>query len=127
MARVRDDLKARLCAIDGVMVSESMFGNGDAYWVNGKEIAHFEREGVIEVRLTRRVIRDHRAAFRADDRVELRPSGADWIRLRFNSHNDVVFVVDMVTTAANAHQPAPGETAKAPPTGAELRRRQRFH
>jgi hypothetical protein len=127
MRNVRGDLEARLRMIEGVIVSESMFGDGDAYWVDGKEIAHFEREDVIEVRLTRQLIRERRPAFKADDRVELRPSGADWITVRTSSRRDVVFVVDLVTIAADAHQPPPGQTAKAPPTGEALRRRKRFH
>jgi hypothetical protein len=117
----------RLAAIDGVAVSESMFGHGDAYWVNGKEIAHFEGVGVLEVRLTRAVIRERRADLKADPRVELRPSGADWITLRFDNERDAAFVVELVATAANAHRPRPGVATKPPPTGADLKRRQRFH
>jgi len=124
---VRSDLEARLAGIDGAVVSDSMFGHGDAYWVNGKEIAHFEGEDVIEVRLTRAVIREHRAAFKADPRVQLRPSGADWITVQVSSAEDIVFVVELVTTAANEHRPPRGAPAKPPPTGAQLRRRQRFH
>ena len=35
---MRSDLEARLAGIDGAVVSDSMFGHGDAYWVNGKEM-----------------------------------------------------------------------------------------
>jgi len=104
-----------------------MFGTGDAYWCNGKEIAHFENDAVIEVRLTKAVIRERRDALKADARVELRPSGADWITVRLTSPPDVTFVVDLVRAAAKAHQPAPGERAKPPPAGPELDRRRRFH
>ncbi|MEY2459251.1 MAG: hypothetical protein QOG30_1081 [Acidimicrobiaceae bacterium] len=57
-------LERRLSRITGVVVSDSMFGDGDAYWVNGKEIAHFEGDGVIEVRLTK-------AEMPLADRVEM--------------------------------------------------------
>jgi predicted dehydrogenase len=117
----------RISAIDDVIVSESMFGHGDAYWVNGKEIAHFEDEGVIEVRLTRAAIRDRRPAFKIDERVELRPSGADWITVRFATRGDVDFVAELVDVAAVAHRAPPCTAAKPPPTGAELKRRQQFH
>jgi hypothetical protein len=127
VASKRRTLERRLAAIDGVSVSESMFGNGDAYWVNGKEIAHFEGVGVIEVRLTRVAIRERRPELKADPRVELRPSGADWITVRFDHDEDAAFVEELVTVATNAHRPPPGVEAKPPPTGADLKRRQRFH
>jgi hypothetical protein len=127
MRGTRSDLENHLREIEGVIVSDSMFGHGAAYWVNGTEIAHFESDEVIEVRLTRLEIRERRPAFKADDRVDLRPSGADWITVRFSSPDDVSFVVDLVTIAAHAHQPPSGKTARPPPTGEAFRHRQRFH
>jgi hypothetical protein len=120
-------LHSRIGEIDGVMPSGSMFTGGDAYWVNGKEIAHFEGDGEIEIRLTKAVIRERRPEFKADPRVELRPSGADWITVHFAAAADADFVVALVAIAADAHRPPAGTMAKPPPTGADLRRRQRFH
>jgi hypothetical protein len=107
--------------------SESMFGPRMAYWVNGKEVAHFESESVIEVRLTKAVIRGMRADFKADPRIELRPSGADWITVTFASPHDVAFVVELVGLAEQAHRPPDGTVAKPAPTGADLECRRRFH
>ena len=104
-----------------------MFGTGDAYWCNGKEIAHFESDTVIEVRLTKAEIRERRERLEADPRVELRPSGADWITVTLASTRDVAFVVDLVRVAVKAHRPPPGVPAEPPPTGRELDRRRRFH
>lgn len=124
---VRRRLEDQLSAIDGVAVAESMFAPRNAYWVNGKEIAHFEGDGLIEVRLTKAVIRERRAEFKADDRVELRPSGADWITVHFQTDADAKFVVELVTVAADAHRPPAGTMTRPPSTGADLRRGQRFH
>lgn len=120
-------LEHRLAAIDGVEVSESMFGHGDAFWVNGKEIAHLESDRVIEVRLTRAVIRDRRPALKADSRIELRRSGADWITIRMQDASDDELVVELVTLAADAHRPPAGVAPKPPPSGPDLERRRRFH
>jgi hypothetical protein len=106
---------------------ESMFGHGTAFWVNGKEVAHFESNGVIEIRLTRPVIRERRPALKADDRVTLRPSGADWITVRFDSPDDLDFIVELAALAEQAHLPPAGVPAKPPPVGADLERRKRFH
>jgi len=124
---LRAALAGRLRRLRGIVVSESMFGNGDAYWCNGTEIAHFENDAVIEVRLTKAVIRDRRAALQADPRVVLRPGGADWMTVLLTSEADVAFVVALVRSAVAIHRPATSERPKPPPTGVELRRRQRFH
>ncbi|MEY2452600.1 MAG: hypothetical protein QOD92_2174 [Acidimicrobiaceae bacterium] len=127
MTTTRKALEGRLAEIAGVTISESMFGHGDAYWVNGKEVAHFEGPAAIEVRLTRSVISERRAMLKADERVDLRRSGADWITVRFATPEDAAFVSELVATAVDAHKPAAGTPAKPPPTGPDLERRRRFH
>jgi hypothetical protein len=126
-----DDLDRRLhqllTKVPGVMVGGSMFGHGDAFWVNGKEIAHFEADHVIEVRLTKTAIGERRPELKADTRVVLRPSGADWITVQIAGPGDIGFVVGLVEVAEEAHRPPEGVAAKPPPTGRELERRRRFH
>lgn len=126
MADSKVDLARRLASLPGVAQSESMFGHGLAFWANGKEIAHFEGPGTVEVRLTKGVIQAHRPVLKADPRVTLRRSGADWLTVRY-TQADADFVVELVAQAEAAHRPAPGVPAAPPPTGADLRRRKRFH
>jgi Family of unknown function (DUF5519) len=126
MADADNDLARRLASLPGVEQSASMFGHDLGFWVNGKEVAHFESTGVIEVRLTEQRIREHRPAFRADRRVVLRPSGADWITVRF-AEADWDFVVELVAEAEAAHRPPPGVPPTPAPSGADLERRARFH
>jgi hypothetical protein len=52
-----DRLAAALCRIDGVTESDSAFKDAPGFWVNGKEIAHFEGASAIDLRLTRAEIR----------------------------------------------------------------------
>ena len=73
------ELQDALAGIDGVVESDSAFQDGLAYWVNGTEIAHFEGEHAIDLRLTRSQIRARRDQLRADPRVVLRPSSSDWL------------------------------------------------
>ncbi len=68
-----DPIRTALAAIDGVVESDSRYKPDLAYWVNGTEIAHFETDSVLDVRLTRAVIRTHRDSLRADPAVTLRP------------------------------------------------------
>ncbi|MHB8465123.1 MAG: hypothetical protein ACYDH6_09130 [Acidimicrobiales bacterium] len=127
MVDLRRDLTRRLSALPDVVASESMFRDELAYWVNGKEIAHFEADSVIEIRLTNVTIRERRREFEGDPRIELRPSGADWLAVRFESRDDVGFIVSLVRSAAHQHQPPQGTAAKPPPVGSDLERRRRFH
>ena len=123
-ARVR----RALLAIDGVLTGGNTFGDGEAFWVNGKQIAHFRAIDQLELRLTRAVIRAERERLQADGQVTLRISSAsDWIMVRFSSTEDVAFIAELALKAAAAHRPAGRVTAKPPPTGADLERRRRFH
>lgn len=92
--------------------------------MNGAEVAHFDAEDAIDLRLTRAVISAHRARLKADPRVTLRRSGGDWVEVTFASAEDVAFVAELAALAVDAHADRP---SRSPPTGPELARRRRFH
>ena len=122
-----ETLAAALCRIDGVVEAESAFTSGPAFWVNGKEIAHFDSDGAIDLRLTRAAIRTRRAALRADPRVTLRATASDWLTIEFCCPQDEEFVCGLAEVAAAAHRPTDGSAPLPPPVGADLARRRRFH
>lgn len=124
---VRTRLVARLRGIEGVVESPSAFGAGNAFWCNGKEIAHFDSADVVDLRLTRSVIRELRPILRDDARVEFRKSSSDWIEVRVASNDDITFVVELAERAAAAHRAGAGQTPRPPPVAAGLERRRRFH
>jgi hypothetical protein len=125
-AVMTESLAAALCGIDGVVEGESAFRPGPGFWAGGKEIAHFDGPDAIDLRLTRAEIRARRAELRADPRVELRASSSDWLTITVCSPADEEFVIGLAAVAAAAHRPPHG-AAPAPPTGADLARRRRFH
>jgi hypothetical protein len=127
MTDLEHTLRQRLRRVDGVIESDSMFGEEMAYWVNGKEVAHFHGDRAVELRLTRSVIRALKPALRDDPRVQLRTSSSDWIVLSFESAEDIDFIVGLAERSAEVHRPPLGVPASLPPTGAELARRRRFH
>lgn len=116
-----------LTQIEGVEVSDSVFSDRPALWVNGTEIAHRDADGAVDVRLTREVIRRMRARLRDDPRVRLRSSSSDWIEVRAEASDDEALLVELVELAAQAHRSPPGTTPRPPPVGTELARRRRFH
>jgi hypothetical protein len=120
-------IRRELLKVDGVVESPGAFNDGDAFWVNGTHIAHFIDDGSMEVRLTRKQISANRARLKGDERVELRKSSSDWLIVRFAAPRDVAFVTELAEIAAAAHRAPVRTTPKAPPTGAALERRRRFH
>jgi hypothetical protein len=122
-----DRIMRQLCQIDAVVEGESSFKDGPALWVNGKEIAHFEGERAIDLRLTRAEIRARRASLRADPRVSLRSASSDWITVEFADLGDEAFVRELAEIAAAAHRPGDGRPGRLPPAGGDLARRRHFH
>ena len=64
-----DSLPAELAAIKGVEVRKSRFKGTPAFWVGGTEIAHFDDDAVIDIRLTAPLIRAMRSDLRANPAV----------------------------------------------------------
>jgi hypothetical protein len=122
---MQDGLMERLASLDGAVVAEGAFSPGPALWVGKREIAHFDGDQTLDVRLTKSVIAGRRPALRADDRVVLRPGTSDWLEVRIKTSEDAEFAISLVTDAVAANR----KTAPrgSPPTGAELERRRRFH
>lgn len=106
-------------AIDGAAVGEGAFGPGPAVWVGRREVAHFDADGALDVRLTRQVVRARRDELRVDPRVQLEPSTSDWISVLVRSPDDADRALQLVADAVDANLPSapPGP----PPTGTRAR------
>jgi hypothetical protein len=125
MSRYQLTFIDRCAGLDNAVVGEGAFGPGPAVWVGKREIAHFDNEITVDVRLTKSVIRARRSELAADERVRLRPGSSDWLEVGITSEADVDFALLLVRDAVAANFPTapPG----VPPAGAELERRRRFH
>jgi len=129
-ASVNDEARLRraLTRLPGVTESESMFKEELAYWVHGREIAHFESDRVIDVRLTRAEIRaqkDRLAA--AGEVVRRRAPSSDWLVVDFSTRPGYALALDLAGRAAVIHAAPPGKAAAEPPTGGRLASLRRFH
>jgi hypothetical protein len=120
----RERVRAALLRIDGVVESPGIFHDEDAFWVNGKQIAHFHGDDVMEIRLTRRLISELRGRLKAMSSVAFRSGASDWISVAVD---DAALIRELADRAAAAHRAARGTTPTPPPTGAALERMRRFH
>jgi hypothetical protein len=91
---LKKELQARAGDLTDVEIRPSKFGPPVAFWVNGKEFAHFQRSGSIDIRLTRPLIR----RLKPDYRLEIQP-GRDWLVAHFESEEDLDFVMKLLEKA----------------------------
>ena len=90
-------------APDGVVVSEGAFSPGPAIWVGRREVAHFDGDDSLDVRLTERLISERRAELQSDVRVALRQGSSDWIDI-IRSDSDLSFASRVVQHAIEANR-----------------------
>jgi hypothetical protein len=115
---MNERLRRALLAVDGVEEAASRYKDTPALWVNGTEIAHFEGDDVVDLRLTRTVIRERRAELRTHPSVRLRRSGSsDWLELWVRTVEDEALLADLFEAAAAAHRSPPGSTPAPPGRG----------
>jgi hypothetical protein len=122
-----ESLRDRLAAIDGVVESPSMFKDALAYWVNGTEIAHFEGETAVDIRLTKAEIRAAKARLAGEPLVRRRAAGSDWVVVDVSTAAGADVAVELAARAAAVNRPPDGRFAEPPPTGGRLRSLRRFH
>ncbi|MBO0732137.1 MAG: DUF5519 family protein [Acidimicrobiaceae bacterium] len=115
-----------MCAqLEHAGIGGSAFGAGLAVWVGKREVAHFDDDRTVDVRLTRSLIRARRSELAGDERVDLRPGGSDWLEAHVRNESDTDFALALIRDAIAANLPT--APSGPPPTGAELERRRRFH
>jgi hypothetical protein len=124
---VARQVRKRLLALGGVLESPGIFEEGEAFWVNGKEIGYFADGGaLLGLRLTRREVSARRPQLKTDERIILKPS-SDWLHVRLSNKRDIEMAVELARIAAAAHRPRPGARPAPPPVGPQLERMRRFH
>jgi hypothetical protein len=123
---LQDELWAHLLAIPGMEEGESSWSDGPALWVNGKQVANFSGENVLELRLTRPVIRAIKERLAGDTGIDVRKN-SDWVRIAIVSTEQRGLILELAEAAAAVHRPAAGAVPKPVPAGAAMARRKRFH
>ena len=119
-------LRRALARLPGVTASESMFKDGYGFWVNGKEIAHFESERLVDIRLTSAEIRARKD--RLDPAVvRRRTPSSNWVVVDFSTREGYRLALDLAGRAAVIHAAPAGQAAAEPPTGSRLASLRRFH
>jgi hypothetical protein len=81
----------------------SRCGDRPALFVEGREIAHLEAPGVIDLRITRQRWSQAGADYSEDPAVRRDPSRRDWIELHLGSPGDLHRLTRLLVIAATAN------------------------
>lgn len=100
---VREELEARLRAIEGLSRRASRHGDSFSYFVADREIVHFHGDERMDVRLTRERVRLHEAEAPFDRRVTTRGPSAHWVAVQVRESRDIALALELVDEAIRAN------------------------
>ena len=100
---LREKLSTAICALPDVSQRKSRFSDNPAFYIGRREIAHFHDGNVIDIRLTRKVIRDLEGSGEADSRLGIR-AASDWAEFTFANEADLVRALDLVEEALSKYR-----------------------
>ncbi len=99
-AAILDD---SISSLPGVERKESRWGLETAYFVEGKEFAHFHAENEIDVRLTKTLQKKLRRRLSTDPRVKFRPRPSEWVVIILSARKDADFAFELIQLAREAN------------------------
>lgn len=91
--------------IGPVQERRSRYGDKPALFLDGREIAHLEGPGIIDLRITRAGWSDAKQHYADDPAIRRDPSRRDWIELVLGSPADLDRVASLLAmaVASNTH------------------------
>ncbi|MGE0173954.1 MAG: luciferase family protein [Oligoflexales bacterium] len=80
----------------GLKEQKSRFGGGPAFYLGKKEVAHFHNENEIDIRLTKKVIKEVLPDLEEAYKCHQRTASSDWLEFQFWKDHDVERAVALV-------------------------------
>jgi len=99
-----DALVAAVLRVAAVQERRSRFADKPALWLDGREIAHLEAPGIIDLRITQAGWSAVKEDFRADPAVRRDSSRRDWLELHVRSAADVERLSPLLAAAITANR-----------------------
>ena len=103
MPSLEERLGDRILELSDVELRKSRFSEREAFYVGKREFAHFHRQNEIDIRLTRKVIRNLKEELKADPKATLRGS-SDWLEYRFPRSGDLDRAAELAALALEANR-----------------------
>ena len=103
MNNLKPQLLAGLSKLAGVEDRQSTVSGGSALFYKGKSFAHFHHDNELDIRLTRKVMKDLGLSHPAGSvSPPPRSTPSQWNAVRFNTPSDVEHVLKLVALAVAA-------------------------
>lgn len=97
---LRLELQARILDLPEIDEKKSRFSGEPAFFVGTREVAHFHANKAIDIRVTRKKIRE----LALTKKFPQQQSSADWIEVPFKSEADLPAIVELLEVAAHANK-----------------------
>jgi hypothetical protein len=81
----------------------SRFGDKAALFIGGREVAHLEAPGVIDLRITSAGWAQAKPRYADDPAVHREPSRRDWIEIHLSSRADLARLAGLLAIAVTAN------------------------
>jgi hypothetical protein len=101
MNEIVEAIMAEVRRLPGVEETRSRWGDVPAFRIDGREFFHAGSDGLLDIRLTRSLIREL-----DDERLLYRPGSSDWIWLKVESRDDIPFALELAQRALEANAAA---------------------
>ncbi len=96
-----DELFAAFAQVPDVSEVPSRWDGARALMIDGREFFHARDDGLLDVRLTRKLIR----RLDEDDRLIFRRGSSDWVWIQADGPDDLPFVLELTRRALAANLP----------------------
>ncbi len=99
-----DAFVALVLPLAAVQERRSRFADKPALWLDGREIAHLEAPGVVDLRITRSGWSEVGDCFRDDPAVSREPARRDWLELHLESAMEIARLAPLIATAVASNR-----------------------
>ena len=102
---VQPEVDLALASVPGLMRRRgSRYADGPSYFVGPREVAHWHKDGSLDVRLTSEVVRELKKTNTLDPRVRTRGPSAQWVKLPVRDASDAPLAARLAELAVRANQ-----------------------
>ena len=102
---VQPEVDLALSAVSGLVRRPvSKWADGPSYFVGSREVAHWHKDGSLDIRLTSDVIRELKRASELDGRVRTRGPAAHWVKFPVQDASVAPLAVSLAELAVRANQ-----------------------
>lgn len=99
---LENEFASQILNDDDIESGKSRFHDAQAFFFGGRQIAHFSRKGEIEVRITRKQVKELLKL--GDKRLKLRSPSSDWIKFCFKTEDDIARGLQLIELAIRVNR-----------------------